>query len=230
MSTTVKDVMTTEVVWVEKDTPFAAMAASLRQFRVSAFPVLSETGQVIGMVSEADMLTKEALGGGDDEMPGMITGILRLGEYRKARGVTAGEIMTAPAVTVSPHATVENAARLMYLHRVKRLPVVDADRRLVGIISQSDVLSVFDRTDDQIRENVMADVRAARLLPHPEVVQVAVRDGVVTLTGAAQSAETGHKIARRARHVEGVVAVRDRLTYPAAGPHGFDVVASFPAD
>ena len=74
MNALVKDVMTTQVVWVEQDTPFAAIAAALREFRVSAFPVLDDDGQVIGVVSESDLLAKLALGGGEDGMPGMITG------------------------------------------------------------------------------------------------------------------------------------------------------------
>jgi CBS domain-containing protein len=129
MSMTVRDVMSTQVVCVKEDAAFAAMAAVPRQHRVSAFPVLDEKGRVIGVVSEADMLAKEALGGGEDGMPGMITGVLRHKEQTKARGVTAGEIMSAPPITVLPEATVEQAARLMYLHRVKRLPVTDADHR-----------------------------------------------------------------------------------------------------
>ena len=126
MTAVVKDVMTTQVISVEQDTPFAAIASALRQHRVSAFPVLNETGEVIGVVSESDLLNKMALGG-ENHMPGMITGILRHKQLEKARGVTASELMTAPPVTVSPEDTVEHAARLMYLRGVKRLPVVDAE-------------------------------------------------------------------------------------------------------
>ena len=160
MGAAVKDVMTAEVIWVEEDAPFAAMAAALGQYRISAFPVVNEKGQVTGVVSEADLLAKEALEGGDARIPGMITGILRHRELAKARGVTARDLMTAPAVTVSPDATVEHAARLLYVHRVKRLPVIDADRRLVGIVSRADVLSVFGRTDEDIRADVLATMAA----------------------------------------------------------------------
>jgi CBS domain-containing protein len=164
MGTVVKDVMTTEVIWVEEDTPFAAMAAALRQYRVSAFPVLNVNRQVTGVVSEADLLAKVTLAGGDAGMPGMITGILRHGELAKARGVTARDLMTVPAVTVPPAATVEHAARLMYMHRVKRLPVTDADCHLIGIVSRADVLSVFGRSDEAIRADVLADVAANDVL------------------------------------------------------------------
>jgi CBS domain-containing protein len=143
MTSLVKDVMTTQVLWVERDTPFAAIAAALRQHRVSAFPVLNEAGQVIGVVSESDLLNKLALGGGEARMPGMITGITRHRQLEKARAISAADLMTAPPVTASPDDTVEHAARLMYLRGLKRLPVVDADNRLAGIVSRADVLARF---------------------------------------------------------------------------------------
>jgi CBS domain-containing protein len=126
-SVTVKDVMTTRVVSMRKDASFREMAAALREHRVSAFPVVDGDGKVIGVVSEADMLTKEALGSEPQGMPGMITGLLRHSEHAKARGITAGDLMSGPAVTVTPDDTVEHAAKLMYTRKVKRLPVVDSD-------------------------------------------------------------------------------------------------------
>ena len=147
MKTVVRDVMTSPVVWVKKDAPYKEIAARLRENRVSGFPVLDDEGKVIGVVSGADLLRKEALDGGYDGMPGMITGLLRRKEQGKARGVTAADLMTHPAVTISPDADVENAARLMYKGKIKRLPVVDSDGRLTGIISRADVLSVVDRSD-----------------------------------------------------------------------------------
>ena len=143
--------MTSRVVWVTQDVPYKEMAAALHENRVSAFPVLDDEGKVIGVVSEADLLTKEALDGGYDGMPGMITGLLRRQEQGKARGTTAADLMTHPAVTISPDAAVEDAARLMYRKKIKRLPVVDSDGHLIGILSRADVLSVFDRSDHEIR-------------------------------------------------------------------------------
>jgi CBS domain-containing protein len=147
MKTVVEDVMTSRVVWVKQDAPYKEMAARLRENRVSGFPVLDDEGKVVGVVSAADLLTKEALDGGYDGMPGMITGLLRRKEQGKARGLTAADLMTHPAVTISPEAAVEDAARLMSKSRIKRLPVVDSGGHLTGIISRADVLSVFDRPD-----------------------------------------------------------------------------------
>jgi len=216
MNSTVRDVMTTRVIWVRKDASFREMATAFREYRVSAFPVIDENRRVIGVVSEADLLAKQALDGGYDGMPGMITGLLRRREQEKARGVTAGDVMTSPAVTVRPEDTVEHAARLMYTRKVKRLPVVDVGGHLVGIISRMDVLTVFDRTDAQIRNEILTDVLRGEFLIDPKEFKVTVKDGVVTLEGRAGTAVLGQEIVRRVRHVQGVVAVRDRLSYPPA--------------
>jgi CBS domain-containing protein len=214
MESTVKEVMSTRVIWVKKDATFRDLAAALREQRVSAFPVLDEAGKVIGVVSEADLLAKEALGSEPDGIPAMITGILRRKEQERARGITAGDLMTSPAVIVHRDDTVEDAARLMYTRRVKRLPVVDAAGHLVGIISRADVLAVFDRTDAQIRREITSDVMRGELLIDPKGFTVRVKDGVVTLEGKPGTISAGHELVRRIRHVQGVVAVRDRLSYP----------------
>ena len=215
MKSTVKDVMTTRVIFVRKGASFREMAATLREHRISAFPVLDDR-KVIGVVSEADLLTKQALDSGEDGMPGMITGLLRYREQGKARGITAADLMTSPPVTVRPEDTVEHAARLMYMRRVKRLPVVNATGRLVGIISRADVLSVFDRPDSEIRAEITNDVMREEFLIDPKRLTVTVKDGVVTLEGTPGNTVVGHEILRRVRHVQGVVAVRDRLSYPPA--------------
>jgi CBS domain-containing protein len=233
MEPTVKDVMTTRVVSVTKDASFRTMVAALRAHRVSAFPVLDDDGKVIGVVSEADMLAKEALDSAPEGMPGMIAGMLRRKEHEKARGTTAGDIMTSPPITVSPDDTLERAARLMYTRKVKRLPVVDANGHLVGIVGRADLLTVFDRSDEDIRQEILDEVIRHELLTDPAAFTVAVKDGIVTLEGGAETAEFGHEIVELVQHVQGVVTVRDRLTYPhhAEPPDDrFDVIARFPVD
>jgi CBS domain-containing protein len=229
MELTIKDVMTTRVYSVTRDASFRSMAAALREYRVSAFPVLDEDGKVIGVVSEADLLAKEALESEPHGMPGMITGILRHKEYEKARGTTAGDLMTSPAVTVAPDDTLERAARLMYTRKVKRLPVIDANGHLVGIIGRSDLLAVFDRPDEAIRKEIADDIMLDQFLVHQTALQVTVENGIVTLSGVPEISSVGHEIVERARHVAGVVAVRDRLSYPPDDPR-FDVLARFPVD
>ena len=217
MKTAVKEVMTSRVIWITKDAPYKEMAARLRENRVGAFPVLDDEGKVIGVVSEADLLTKEALAGGYDGMPGMITGVLCRKEQGKARGITAADLMTRPAVTISADAAVENAAKLMYKSKIKRLPVVDAAGHLTGIISRADVLSVFDRSDDEVRSEI-TDCLLDEFLVDPAALAVTVKDSVVTLTGVPENNELGHQIVQRVRHIPGVVAVRDRLNY--SSPEG----------
>jgi CBS domain-containing protein len=158
MNAVVRDVMTTQVATVRRDTSFKEIAARMHQDRISAFPVLNDEGKVVGIVSEADMLAKEALDGGQEGMPGMIEGMLRRREQAKAAGTTAADLMTSPAVTVTPDDSLKRAARLMHVRRVKRLPVVDAEGRLVGIISRADALAVSDREDAGPRHEITSDV------------------------------------------------------------------------
>jgi len=209
---TVRDVMSALPVCVSETVSFKEIAARLRECRVSALPVLDADGTVTGVVSEADLLVKEAVLGEPDVAWGMLAGLVHHAARAKAGGVTAADLMTSPAVTIGPDEVVEHAARLMYDRKVKRLPVVDPRGHPVGIISRTDVLAVFDRTDAEIREEIMSQVIAGRT--EPSWYSVIVQDGVVTLEGTPETAAIGHALVRRARHVQGVVAVRDRLVYP----------------
>ncbi len=213
MNATVKDVMTTQVVAVRSGATFKEMAAALRQYRVSAFPVIDEHEKVIGIVSEADLLAKEAL-----TNPGVLTGVLHHEDVSKAEGLTAGDLMTPRAVTVRPEDSVEHAAQLMYFLKVKRMPVVDADGGLVGLVSRADVLAVYDRPDDDIREEITGNVIVRGFGKDPRQFAVTVQAGVVTVQGSPETAALGHDIVRKIRHVPGVVAVHDQLGYPDTYP------------
>ena len=213
MNATVKDVMTTHVVAVRKNASFKDMAARLREHRVSAFPVLDEDNKVDGVVSEADLLFKEALEFG---VPGKLSSMLHQREQAKAAGIVAEDLMTKPPVTIGPNEFVTHAARLMYTRKVKRLPVVDADGRLIGIVSRADVLSVYSRPDEDIRHEITEGIILDTLLCDPSRFTVTVKDGIVTLEGMPETATVGHDLIAETRHVEGVVAVRDRLSYPPA--------------
>jgi CBS domain-containing protein len=210
----VKDVMSTLPIWVSETASFREIAAKLLECRVSAFPVLDTHGTVTGVVSEADLLVKEAVLGGPGGVAGLLAGLLHRAARAKAGAVTAADLMTSPAVTIGPDDTVEHAAKLMYDCKVKRLPVVDQSGRLVGIISRTDILAVFDRTDAEIREEIMIQAIAGR--SQPSWYSVIVKDGVVTLEGTPETVAIGHDVVSRTRHVQGVVAVRDHLVYPVA--------------
>jgi len=209
-TTTVSDVMTTSVVFVREDADFKEMVTLLRSRRVSAFPVLDAADRVIGVVSEADLLAKEAA----PELPrGLIRLAWRLTEGSKAAGMTAAEVMTKPAITIGQDAPVAEAAQLMQSHRIKRLPVIDDSGRLCGIVSRADVLSVFERPDSEIQGEVVKGVITGEFGLDPELFVVTVRSGVVTITGRWTGAPTPSACCA-IRHLEGVVAVRERLSYP----------------
>jgi CBS domain-containing protein len=202
----------THPISVTRDLSFKEMAARLRKLKVSGFPVLDDNGKVIGVVSEADMLVKAALDGGPDGMRGIIMSSAHRKELRKAEAVTAGGLMTSPAVTVTPDDTVEHAARLMYTHQVKRLPVMNAAGRLAGVVSRTDLLAAFDRPDEEIRAEIIGEVIPR--LSEPSWYSVRVKDGIVTLEGTPETNSIGREVRTEVCHVQGVVAVRDRLVYP----------------
>lgn len=209
MNATVRDVMTRRVVSVREDASFKEMADMLRRTRISAFPVIDSANRVIGVVSEADLLVKEAV-----QVTGtsIIAALRHVGEEDKSKGVSAADLMTRPAVTIGPDAPVAQAARIMYDRRVKRLPVVDAAGRLLGIVSRADVLAVFSRPDEEIRDEIVHRVLPAAFVSKSADFEVTVRDGIVTISGSPQSEQAAHALLDAARHVQGVVAVRDRLS------------------
>jgi CBS domain-containing protein len=206
----VRDIMTTGVVTVRPDTPYREIAAMFREHRVSGFPVTADDGKVIGVVSESDLLT---LADGRHH-----------GGHRADGPAPAADLMTCPAVTASPDDLVQTAARVMHSHRLQRLPVVNRDGRLEGIVSRSDVLSVFRRSDAEIRREITQDVIADGFFTDPARLTVTVHNGIVTLEGEPGSPVLGAGIASQIEHLEGVVAVRDRFVYPARS------APSFPSD
>jgi len=209
VNATVRDVMTRRVVSVREDASFKEMADMLRSTRISAFPVIDSANRVIGVVSEADLLVKEAV---QATGTSIIAALRHVREEEKAKGVTAADLMTRPATTIGPDASVAEAARVMYDRRIKRLPVIDATGRLLGIISRADVLAVFSRPDEEIRDEVAHRVLPAAGIGRSEDFEVTVREGIVTISGRPQSEQATRALLDGARHVQGVVAVRDRFS------------------
>jgi CBS domain-containing protein len=203
------------VVAVTKEASFKDVAALLRQHRVSLFPVVDAEGKVIGVVSETDMLPKEALLAGLPEQgPGPDAAAHDHNDFVKAIGVTAASIMTTAPITITPDEPVTSAARLMYSCKVRSLPVVTENGYLTGIISRADVLSVYGRPDGQIGQEITQDLIATEFGADPGRFIVTVKDGIVTLAGHPDTAQQGRNILAEAWHIEGVISVRDRLTYP----------------
>ncbi|MER7730037.1 CBS domain-containing protein [Streptomyces erythrochromogenes] len=189
---TVNDVMTHAVVSVDREMPIHDIVGAMRRWGFSSLPVVSAEGRVVGVVSEADLLAKAE--GTDD-----------------SHRVTAGQLMTVPPVTVPKDATIAGAARLMAKGPFKRLPVVDGDGRLMGVVSRGDLLKIYLRPDGDIAEE-LRDLLTARLIPSGSaIVHVHVDQGVVGLEGEVSDPGTAEVLVRVARTVPGVVDVVSRL-------------------
>ncbi|MEU1673119.1 CBS domain-containing protein [Streptomyces roseifaciens] len=208
-------VMKDDVVRAEPDTPFKEVARLLAEHRISGLPVVDARGKVLGVISETDLLTRPAAGPGGPERRLRLPRLGRAARRSaaKARARTAEQLMTAPAVTVRAGDSIAEAARTMARHRVERLPVVDEENRLVGIVTRRELLQVFLRTDADIRREVVDEVLVRTLWLAPHAVDVAVADGVVTLAGELEQRSEVQVALRMTKEIDGVVAVVDKLTH-----------------
>ncbi|MFB4298529.1 CBS domain-containing protein [Actinomadura sp. NTSP31] len=215
---TVKDVMTTEVVTVTEDTPFAEIVETLTDRRISAVPVLDAEGRLAGIVTEADLLRKEEFKP-DDAGERPLWGRRRHHAVAKARAVDARGLMSAPAVTVKAEATVAEAARLLASRGFKAAPVIDEDAALCGIVARRDLLSVFHRSDEGIHDEIVRDVLVCRLWQDPSEVRVRVHDGIVRLSGRVDLKSLIPIVVRMTAATEGVVDVVSDLAYEHDDTH-----------
>ena len=197
---TVEDVMTREVVTLGPDASFREAVRLLRQARVDALPVV-EDGKVVGIVTESDLLLKEERVGELGSVAG--TPWQRRRDRQRAGARSVREAMTRHPATVRPTDTLTAAARILHRRRVGGLPVVEDDARLVGIVTRSDLLTVFLRDDEQLE----ADVARALASCDPSAVSWRVEDGCVTLEGEVGLRSEALRVAARTSHVPGVVQV-----------------------
>ena len=198
----VGSVMVTDVATVGPDTPFKVAAELLAARNISGAPVVDENDHVLGVVSQGDLLQHEAPHG-------------RLGARqakRKAVAAFVSGLMTTPAVTVRQDDAVAVAAKLLEEHHLHRLPVVDEDGKLVGIVSRSDLLRVFLRTDHEIRDEVRDEVILREMSIDPASLYVAVHNGIVSLNGSVERTSMIPVLTALIGRVDGVVEVRQNLT------------------
>jgi len=211
----VRDVMSTDVVTVKRGISYKQVARLMTEHRVNALPVVAGNQQVLGVVSEADVLRKE-----ERRFRWLARGLGGGRERAKAGARTAGELMTSQVITTHPDASLASAARLMNDHHIRRLPVLDGSGKLIGMVSRRDLLQVFLRPDAEIGAEVHGLLTGV-LLEDPRSVTVGVRDGVVTLQGSLREPELIPAAVRLATGVDGVVSVADELTSgPAQQPPG----------
>ncbi|WP_328336345.1 CBS domain-containing protein [Streptomyces violaceus] len=208
---TVAELMTRDVVRARRDTPFKEIARLLAENDVTAVPVVDEMDRPAGVVSEADLLRKSA----DQADPSGRAPVphLEAWERAKAEGSRAEDLMSAPAVCARPEWSVVEAARLMEAQHVKRLPVVDETERLLGIVSRGDLLRIFLRRDDAIRDEITDDVLWRTMGLAPGEVTVEVRDGRVDLGGSVEFRSLIPVVERLCRSVDGVVSVAGHIAY-----------------
>lgn len=203
--------MTTGVHIAGPQTPFKLLVRLIEENRVSAIPIVDQQGMPIGIVSEADLLLKARR----SELEGqdLVHPRRRHDQRTKAEGTMASQLMTSPPITVPASATLAEAARMMQERNVRRLVVVDGRGRIAGIVSRSDLLQVFLRTDEELRHEIR-DVLIPALMPTAtDKPRVDVRWNVVTLSGEVDRRSDAEILVRSAGEIDGVVSVLDRMMY-----------------
>ena len=208
----VQDLMTKDVLTVAPEASLKDVAGVLVEHGISGMPVCDVEGRVVGVVSEADIVSQA--GGGRGRSRGMLERLAsgRENEERKTNARTAGEAMTAPAITIGPLGSAYGAARLMIEHRVNRLPVVRG-QKLVGIVTRADLVRAFFRTDAEIAREIREDVIVRTALLQPGLVGVEVEEGEVTLDGQVDRRSEVRVIESLAARVPGVVGVTSKVSW-----------------
>jgi CBS domain-containing protein len=210
----VKDVMTTEVCTIGADAPLKDAAARMAELRISGLPVVAADGSVIGVLSEGDIILKEA---GSGPKPGLLERLFTIPApelQAKLAATTVGEAMTSPAVTIAAERPVSAAAATMLEQGFKRLPVVDGAGTLVGIVTRSDLVRAFVRSDEEIAREIRENVIRRALWIDPEEIEVTVERGEVRLAGEVESRTEAALIPGFVERVPGVVSVLSKLRWP----------------
>ncbi|MDJ0960254.1 MAG: CBS domain-containing protein [Acidimicrobiia bacterium] len=194
----VVDLMTTDVIRVSPDTRIKEAARLMFRHRVSGLPVVDADGRLSGIITEADFLRMEVARNEADE-PQPVE--------------TVGEVMSSGVVTVAPDAEITEAAKMMVIQDVKRLPVVDADNKMLGIIARLDIVAVFTRPDEVIEDEIREDLLRRVLFVDPDDLDVNVLNGVVTFKGEIGTKNEARILGELSRRLDGVMRVDNQLTW-----------------
>ncbi len=193
----VVDLMTTDVIAVSPDTGLREAARLMFRNRVSGLPITDPDGTLVGIISEADFLRLE----------------VERQEGTRDQGETVGDVMSRGVVTVRPNAEIYEAAKIMAVQEVKRLPVVDEDDRLLGVISRADIVSIFTRPDDVIEDEIREDLIRRVMFIDPDDIAVSVTNGVVTLSGEVATRNEASMLEELTNRLDGVLKVQTKLTW-----------------
>jgi CBS-domain-containing membrane protein len=224
----IEELMTRDVLAVRPEMSLKDVASMLAEHQISGVPVVNEQGTVPGVVSEADILVKER--GPDAQHGGLVGWLLGGGaaDTDRLAARTAAEAMSSPATTIGPTRDVSEAARLMLERGIKRLPVVDAVGTLLGIVTRSDLVRGFARSDEDIEREIREDVVKGTLWLDEGAVDIRVAGGEVTISGEVERRTEAELVPRFVQRVPGVVGVRSSLTWrfddlkvrvPESDPH-----------
>jgi CBS domain-containing protein len=204
--------MTTHVHVASPQAPFKVLVRLIEENKVSAIPIVDQQGIPIGIVSEADLLLKERrheLESSED----LLHLRKRRTERAKAEGTVASQVMTSPAITIPADIPLSQAAQMMQKKNVRRLVVVDQRGRIAGIVSRSNLLQVFLRTDAELRDEIAGTLVPALVSSSAGGVSVDVRSNIVTLSGEVDRKSDVEVLIRSTRDLDGVVDVVDRPKY-----------------
>jgi CBS domain-containing protein len=216
----VQDLMTKSVLTVQSSTPLKDAAALLSEHRISGLPVVDGERRVLGVLSEGDILFKES--SGQEGKQGFLDRLLAVpptGLELKIAAKTAGDAMSAPALTIGPRRPVTEAATTMIEEGVNRLPVIDEEERLIGIITRADLVRAFVRSDAEVEQEIREDVIRRTLWIEPDTIIVQVEDGEVRLSGEVETKSDAELIPTFVQRVPGVVSVLSKLRWREENGH-----------
>jgi CBS-domain-containing membrane protein len=193
----VVDLMTTDVITVSPETGIRDAARLMFRNRVSGLPVVSPAGTLIGIITEADFLRLE----------------VERQEGGSELGEDVGGVMSSGVVTTDPDTSIYEAAKIMTFQDIKRLPVVDEEQHLLGIISRADIVSIFTRPDDIIEDEIREDLIRRVLFVDPDQLDVTVLNGVVTFVGDIGTRTEARLLEELTSRLDGVLRVESRLEW-----------------
>ena len=198
----VVDVMTSDVITVRAGTTITEAARLMFRNRISGLPVCDENDLLVGMITEADFLRLE---------------VARHNETIMDTVETVGQVMTENVTTIAPGVALADAARVMVYEDINRLPVVDSESRMLGIISRLDVVAAFTRPDDVVEDEIREDVLRRIMGVDLDVIDVTVASGIVTLAGMIGTRAEAALLEELVRRLDGVLRVENQLTWPPVG-------------